>query len=201
MKRRKGTLVRQKEIASAARKLIVKYGSEHVTVKRMAKEIGVSEGAIYRHFKSKRDILSVLIDDIEKTLIQDIDNNLSSQLNALEILGKIVADHISSIEQKKGVSFQVIAEIISLGDKKLNKKIYDVITKYLVRVQAILTEGVKSGVINPDINTDATAKLFFSMIQGIVNIWALSQYSLNLEEEYKPLWNVFINSVNRTSTE
>jgi len=53
MQKRKETAVRQKEIISAARKLIVKYGSEHVTVKRMANEIGVSEAAIYRHFKSK----------------------------------------------------------------------------------------------------------------------------------------------------
>lgn len=120
---RENTQVRQKQIVSAARRLIVKYGSEHVTVRRMAKEIGVSEGAIYRHFKSKSDVLSFLIDDIEETLIGDIEKNFSKELNSLEILENIIIDHISSIQQRKGVSFQVIAEIISLGDKKLNKKI------------------------------------------------------------------------------
>ena len=33
--------------------------------------------------------------------------------------------HISSIEQRKGITFQVIAEIISYGDKALNKEVYD----------------------------------------------------------------------------
>jgi AcrR family transcriptional regulator len=195
MQKRKTTEVRQKEIVAAARKLIVKYGSEHITVKKMAKEIGVSEGAIYRHFKSKRDILSFLVDDIETTLMDDINSSYASDINSIMILEKIVMDHISSIQQRKGVTFQVIAEIISLGDKKLNKKIYDVILKYISGIQGILSEGIKAGVIRSDINLEAAAQLFFGMTQGIVNIWSLSQYSFNLQEKYKPLLDTFIKAV------
>ncbi len=194
---RENTQVRQKQIVSAARRLIVKYGSEHVTVRRMAKEIGVSEGAIYRHFKSKSDVLSFLIDDIEETLIGDIEKNFSKELNSLEILENIIIDHISSIQQRKGVSFQVIAEIISLGDKKLNKKIYEVINKYLDRIKIILDKGVKEGVIQPETDLDSTAILFFGMTQGLVNIWALSQYSFNLQQRYKSVWDVFLKSISQ----
>jgi AcrR family transcriptional regulator len=189
------TLVRQRQIVSAARKLIVKYGSEHVTVRRMAKEIGVSEGAIYRHFKSKRDVLSFLVDDIENTLITDISKNYAADVNALEILKRVISDHMSSIEQRKGVSFQVIAEIISLGDKRLNKKIYDVINKYIGRIKDILSEGVRAGAIRQDIDLDATATLFFGMIQGLVNIWALSNYSFDLEQRHASIWSVFREAV------
>jgi len=187
----KNTEVRRRQIISAARKLIVKYGSEHVTVRRMAKEIGVSEGAIYRHFKSKRDVLSFLVDDIENTLIADIDKNYAAGVSALETLERIISDHMSSIEQRKGVSFQVIAEIISLGDKRLNKKIYDVINRYIGRIKDILSEGVKAGAIRQDIDLDATATLFFGMTQGLVNVWALSNYSFNLEQRYASIWSVF----------
>ena len=51
---RKSTMVRKKQIMDAARKLIMRSGSEHVTIKNMAKEVGISDSAIYRHFKSKR---------------------------------------------------------------------------------------------------------------------------------------------------
>jgi hypothetical protein len=37
--------------SSTPQKLIIEYGSENVTVRRIAKEIGVS-GAIYRHFRA-----------------------------------------------------------------------------------------------------------------------------------------------------
>jgi AcrR family transcriptional regulator len=195
MQIRKDTLVRQKEIVSAARKLIVKNGSEHVTVRRLAQEIGVSEGAIYKHFKSKREILSFLIDDIETTLIGDINNNVSDGINTLQILEKIVIDHVSAIEQRRGVTFQVIAEIISLGDRKLNKKISVVINKYLNRIKELLADGIKTGVIRPDIGLDAAAHLFFSMTQGLVSIWTLSQFNFNLVSEYKPVWKIFLKAV------
>lgn len=195
MQKRKDTLVRQKEIVSAARKLIVKYGSENVTVRRIAAEIGVTEGAIYRHFKSKRDVLSVLADDIESTLIADIENNYTGEVDSLQTLEKIVMAHISSIEQRKGVTFQVIAEVISLGDKKLNKRIFEAINKYIEKIKIILADGVKAGVIRPDIDINTAAQMFFSLIQGLVNIWALSSYSFNLAAAYKSYWNIFIKAV------
>jgi AcrR family transcriptional regulator len=195
MQIRKDTLVRQKEIVSAARKLIVKYGSEHVTVRRMAQEIGVSEGAIYKHFKSKRDVLSFLIDDIESTLISDIDSNNINDIGAVRILEKIIIDHISAIEQRKGVTFQVIAEIISLGDKKLNKKVYIVINKYIDKIKDILSLGVENGIIRSDIDIEAAARLFFSLTQGLVSIWALSQYNFNLVSEYKSTFDIFLKAV------
>jgi AcrR family transcriptional regulator len=195
MQTRKNTLIRRKQIVSAARKLIVKYGSENVTVRKMAKEIGVTEGAIYRHFKSKKDILLLLIGDIEETLIEDVKSSDHGELNSLDILDKIINLHISSIEQRKGITFQVIAEIISLGDKKLNEKVAKVIDSYTESIQTILTEGVQSGIIRSDINLNAAARLFFSMTQGLVNIWALNQYDFNLQQEYAPLWQLFRKSI------
>jgi AcrR family transcriptional regulator len=189
------TRVRRQQIISAARSLIVKYGSEHVTVRRMANEIGVSEGAIYRHFKSKRDILSFLVDDIEGTLLGDLGKNAAGKGGSLESLEKILISHISSIEQKKGVSFQVIAEIVSLGDKKLNKKIYGVINKYILQIKEILTRGITEGVIQPGLDLDAASAMFFNMIQGLVDIWALSQYSFKLRDRYKPLWDFYLRSI------
>lgn len=66
------TAVRRKQIMSAARRLIIKQGGEHLTMRRMAEEVGISEAAIYRHFKSKKDILYLLTDDIEQNLVGDI---------------------------------------------------------------------------------------------------------------------------------
>lgn len=195
MQIRKDTLIRQQEIVSAARKLIVKYGSEHVTIKKMAKEIGVSEAAIYRHFKSKRDILSFLVDDIEATLMDDIDQGSTGDANTLIRLEKIAMHHISSIEQRKGVGFQVIAEIISLGDKKLNKKIYDVINKYTGRIAGILAEGVETGVMRNDLDPAAASVMFFGMTQGLVNIWSLGQYSFDLQDHYKPVIESFFRAL------
>src|SRR4030042_2288710 len=72
VRKRETSKVRQEQIIDAARKTIIKYGSEHVTVRAIAKAVGISEGAIYRHFKSKKEILSLLADHIEDDLVGEV---------------------------------------------------------------------------------------------------------------------------------
>ncbi len=193
----RSTLARQQQIVDAARKLIVKYGSEHLTVRRIAKEVGISEAAIYRHFKSKKEILFFLADHITCSLLEGIDRARTENDTSLESIDNILKSHLSAIEQKQGMSFQVIAEIISLGDKKLNKKVSDDIVSYIERLKELLADGVKSGLVREDIDLEAAATLLFGMIQGLVNIWALSNYKFNLSARYSSLWNVFKESVIR----
>lgn len=192
---KKKTELRQQQIVEAARKLIIKHGSEHLTVRKIAKEVGISEAAIYRHFKSKRDILFFLADHVSSILFNGIDRAAARNCASLETIDEILKNHLSNIEQKKGTFFQIIAEIISFGDKKLNKKVTESIESYIDRLKGFLSEGIELGHVRKDIDLDATATLLFGMIQGLVNIWALSNYSFDLTEKYESLWKVFRNAV------
>jgi AcrR family transcriptional regulator len=178
----------------ALRKLIIEYGSENVTVRRIANEIGVSEGAIYRHFKSKREILDFLVDYIEENLMGGIERS-DSFANTLEVLENVLKTHISSVEQRKGISFLVVAEIISLGDKRLNRKIYLVLKNYLDQIKNIIIRGIQSGEIKADIDPDMASTTFFGTIQSLVSLWALSNYTFTLEEKYPGLWDFFLQSI------
>lgn len=186
---------RKDQIIDAAKRLIIKYGSEHVTVRRMAKQVGISEAAIYRHFKSKADILSFLVDHIEDTLVGGITKATPDGHASLEILDKILKGHISTIEQRRGISFQIIAEIISLGDKKLNQKITEVINRYINSLRDLLAKSASTGEMRENVDLETASTLLFTMIQGLVNLWALSNYSFDLEKRYASLWNFFRQTV------
>ena len=127
------TALRQKQIISATRKLMIERGSEQVTMKNIASEIGITDAGIYRHFKSKKDILSLLADDVENTLMGDLSKAMTKSDNPLEALDKILRGHISAIERRRGITFRVIAEIVSIGDKDLNKKVSKTIGNYIGR--------------------------------------------------------------------
>jgi TetR/AcrR family transcriptional regulator, fatty acid metabolism regulator protein len=187
---RKSTRVRKKQIMDAARKLIMRSGSEHVTIKNMAKEVGISDSAIYRHFKSKTEILSFLADHISDGLIHDIKAARTVGFNSMNIIDEILRTHLTKIKQKRGLSFLVLAEIISFGDKSLNKKVSDNIGVYVEHLRLVLSDGVRAGVVRQDINLDAAALLLFGMIQGLVNIWALNAYKFDLVKRYSDLWGL-----------
>jgi len=192
---RKSTTIRKKQIMDAARKLIVRSGSEHVTVRNMAKEVGITEAAIYRHFKSKREILSFLADSVADGLLHDIDMARNVGFTSLEIIDEILRTHLSGIEQKRGMSFLVLAEVISFGDKSLNKKVSDNIRIYVDRLKILLSDGVRAELIRKDIDLEAAALLLFGMIQGLVYTWALSGYKFDLTKKYSGLWKVYKESL------
>lgn len=198
VQKRESTEVRQQQIVDAAAVLIFKFGSEHLTVKKIAAEVGISEAAIYRHFKSKKSILSFLLTHIEEALLKDISSeNIANEPVTLDIIEKIIRNHFSSIGMRKGISFQVIAEIISLGDRSLNKQASRTINKYIARLKEILTDGVRDGAIRPDIDLEAAATLLFSLIQGLVNIWSLSTATVKLIDTYTSLWHVYREAIIR----
>jgi AcrR family transcriptional regulator len=197
VQKRKSTTVRKQQIIDAARKLIVKKGSEHLTVRSIAKVVNISEAAIYRHFRSKREILSFLMNHITESMMEDLNTKLLEGSSSLEGVNEVLASHLSEIEERRGMSFQVIAEIISLGDKKLNKEVYDSIMAYLDRLRSLLLEGVRGGFVREDIDLEATAMLIFGMIQGLANFWALSNYSFNLAEKYSSVWAILREAILR----
>jgi AcrR family transcriptional regulator len=195
VQKRKSTMVRKQQIIDAARKLIVKKGSEHLTVRSIANVVNITEAAIYRHFRSKREILSFLMNHITESMTQDLNTKLLKGTSSLEGVNEILTRHLSEIEEKRGMSFQVIAEIISLGDKKLNKEVYDSIVTYLDRLRSLLLEGVRGGFVREDIDLEATAMLIFGMLQGLVNFWALSNYSFDLAKKYSSLWAILREAI------
>jgi AcrR family transcriptional regulator len=161
----------------------------------MAKEVGLTEAAIYRHFKSKREILSFLMNHIMDTMLHDVERTAIENSPSLDTIDQVLKLHLSEIEQRKGMSFQIIAEIISLGDKKLNKDVYEKLNVYIDRLKHLLSEGVRSGSVKEDIDLGASALLLFGMIQGLANIWALSGYSFDLSEKYEALWAIYRQAI------
>lgn len=193
----KNTLVRQQEIIDAAGSVIVKYGSAHLTIRKIAEEVGIAEGTIYKHFGSKREILSLLADNIGDLLTIDIERNRTNSHSPLEILGNAVRSQLLAITQSKGMAFQVIAEIVSLGDKQLKEKIHDSIDKYTSLIRDLLSEGVEKGEIREDVDLDTVASLIFSMVEGLSCLWILDNYSFNLAQRAEPLYAVLCETIKK----
>jgi len=195
VRKRKSTIIRKQQIIDAARKLIIRKGSEHLTVRAMALEVGITEAAIYRHFKNKKDVLSFLMTNILDDMLQELIKGAEENSDALDVVGAVLQNHLSKIEQRRGISFQIIAEIISLGDKKLNRLVYTKLTEYYNQLRTLFERGAKTRSIRSDIDLDAAAMILFGMIQGVVNMWALSNYDFDLMARYESLWAVYKKTI------
>ncbi|MCU0585406.1 MAG: TetR/AcrR family transcriptional regulator, partial [Desulfobacterales bacterium] len=82
VQKRKSTVARKTQIIAAARKLIIRKGSEHLTVRAIAKEVEITEAAIYRHFKSKREILLFLMNHIMDSMLKEVETRTATESRA-----------------------------------------------------------------------------------------------------------------------
>jgi len=186
----------QQKIVEAARKIIVSKGMENLTIREIARELKLTDGALYRHFRSKREIISLLIDDIENTLLTTVDEAAKKSGQPLKKLENIFLSHISYSKQRKGISFIIINETLSLKDKSLQRKMFKVINRYLERIRQILKEGVSAGSFRRNIDISSSSIVFFGMIQAQVMLWAMSGYQYSFKKmsiEY--LLDIFENGI------
>jgi len=171
---------RQQEIVNAARKIITSQGTKSLTVRQIARELKITDGALYRHFTTKNDIIRLLIGDIESTLLNNIQESAKKSDDPLQKLKDIFFSHLSYAEQRKGITFIIINETLSMKDKKLQKKMHEVVRKYLKTIEAIFSKGVNSGTFRKNLNVASASLAFFGMVQATVTIWALGGFDSSL---------------------
>ena len=183
--------VRRHQIVQTARKIVANQGMGFFTIQELAKEVGVSEGAIYRHFKSKDEILLVLIQNIERTLMDAISESARPGEGALDQLRHLLQIHFSSMERRRGVSFVVISEAPHFADPQVKQTARQMVERYVDAIASILKSGVEKGEIDSAVDTRAAALMFFGLVQASVTLWSFSNRAHPLAQHSASLWDMF----------
>lgn len=171
-----------------AAKLIVKLGGEHVTIKNIALEIGLSEAAIYRHFPNKRAIYSFLVGYAGKVLLADLTSGGRSKSLEPTDPDFLIRRHLANVVKRRGIFFQVFTEVISMGDRQLNREAINAIDNYIARIAQIFSNCTASGYFRGGIDPTCSAFIFYSLLQFFINSWTLDGYSFDLESRFDNVW-------------
>lgn len=194
MQVRKPTEIRRQQIVDIIRTIISSKGIEHVTISEIAEEIGTTKGAIYRHFKSKRDILSLLIDNIEETLMETIANAMTDE-NPIQNLKNILLAQLTLAKNRRKTSFVVIMGAMQFGDPIIRKKILQLIQKYLRKIEGLLLSGIKLGLIKENINPKMSAMVFMGLIQSTITVWSYKSFNFVPKKIHEQLWSIYRHGI------
>jgi AcrR family transcriptional regulator len=182
---------RKKEIVETARRIISHQGMKSLTINAIARELKLTDGALYRHVKSKKEILDLLVREIEETLLTTVDHAARGTRGPLEKLETIFTSHLSYAEQRRGVTFLIITETLNIQDKELQKRVLAIMNNYIDRIGEILMEGVRDGSFRHDMDLSSAALCFWGMIQSTSTIWALSGYRYSLKKNHRRILDIY----------
>ncbi len=190
---RRPTSVRRREIIDAARLAVTEHGMQALTIGNLARAVGVSEGAIYRHFRGKKQILAGLIKDIDLRLTRRIDLIDGDPDSGLKRLEQVLRDNVAP-STLTGVSFLVIAEVLMNGDDELRQLMQASIDKHLSMIEAQLTIGMQKGEVRPEVDLKAAALQFYGLIQAVntLNHFGSEDYPVG---DSRKLWKIFNGGV------
>lgn len=82
--RRQPTSERRQQIAEAALKILSTQGVHRLTAMELAREVGIADGTIFRHFKDKAEIVDAAIDQLSELLGEDFPAAIEDPVDRLQ---------------------------------------------------------------------------------------------------------------------
>lgn len=176
---------RQQQIINESIKLIHTKGIQGLTTKNLAKAIDVTEAAIYRHFKSKDDILATILDDFRKSFYTYSQTVLSSENTAKEKLRQVLSQLTLVFYENPYIVSVIFSDEIFKNKEQLYNKIIQIITQNNKCFVSIVEEGQAKNEIRNDVTSAEIAVIIMGSFRMIVKNWQLKKqiYSLKVRSD------------------
>tara|TARA_Y100000768_G_scaffold262517_1_gene200135 strand:+ start:1593 stop:2180 length:588 start_codon:yes stop_codon:yes gene_type:complete len=155
------------KILDAAFNVFVKNGYKDTTMAHIVRESGLSKGAIYHHYTSKKDLFISLIDHWEVYSFPDFYSGGSTQETASMTL-KRFADVVYATFNEKPHIFLAEIEFWALANKddEINARSKILYDKILKLFELVLSKGIRNNEFRK-IDTKIIAIELLSIFQGI----------------------------------
>ena len=158
------TETRQGQIKKAVLEIISSEGIGKLSTRNLASRIGVTEGALFRHFSSKKEIMLSILDDVKNELISNQEKiTYSSDLNAEEKLFKFLCTHIKYLIENKGVTILLFSEAAYMNDSQLKKGLREILLTQKEYISRIIKQGMNEGVWDKSLNVENIATLYMGI--------------------------------------
>ena len=180
---------RKTQIFEAIVNIISESGFSHVTTTEIAKKIGISQPALYKHFKNRDEIILYFIDEVKKHLQKIVE--YANRGNTLrEKLENLYIAHFEFVENTKIIPKVVFSDEI-LDDRSTLKrdKFRDVCFNYYRKEieNIFLSYNVK--------NSKTCAQIIIGSFLSTALKWHLKGSTYNLKKEIPMLmdfWEKFL---------
>jgi len=179
---------RQTEIINISIKIIAEKGIQHLTIKNISKDMKISEPALYRHFKSKTDILMAVLSSFKNSNDMATNNNKLKGLSPIERIEFIYLKHFNRFKSNPALTAVIFSEEIFKNEEILLKEITSIMNINKKMLIKIIREGQKIKEIRSDIPEEQLVMIIMGALRLCVTDWRISKYSFDIIENGILLW-------------
>ena len=196
-KQRLSAEARQEQIIQVAVDLAGERGMQGVTTQDMADAMGLTQGAIFRHFPSKDAIWLAAMSWIREGLMGVLGAAAKGASDPLDALERMFYAHVSFIAKYPAIPRMVFSGQMLHDNPKLKALVQEIVSGYEDRLVALLREARVAGLARADLDEQSAAILFIGMIQGLVVQITIFGAQRSLLEEARKVFPIYLAGITR----
>ena len=179
---------RKQQILEALAQELENSPGQRITTAGLAKAVGVSEAALYRHFPSKAKMFEGLIAFIEDTIFSIITQILNDQKSATVRTEAILKLVLGFSERNAGITRLLAGDVLVGETERLRQRIIQFYERLETQLKQVLREGEMHGELTSSLPIQATANLLLATVEGRLNQFVRSGFKRSPLEYWDEQW-------------
>jgi TetR/AcrR family transcriptional regulator len=184
---------RRQTILETLAHMLEKNQGEHITTAQLARAVGVSEAALYRHFASKAKMFEGLLEFIEETLFTRINKILAEESRAEARVQSILFLLLGFADKNPGMARLLYGDVLVGETERLRQRVVQIYERIETQLKQILREAEASE--NLRVPIADTAALLLAVVEGSITRYVRSEFQSSPVAGWDQQWDLLRKGV------
>jgi TetR/AcrR family transcriptional regulator len=184
------TISRRQQILTALAKMLEESPGERTTTSALAKSVGVSEAALYRHFPSKTKMFEGLIEFIEETVFSQITFVLTEEKTAIKRCELIINLLLRFVEQNPGLSRLLVGDALTGETERLRERIVQFFDRIETQLKQVLRDAELRNHLQAALPAAVFAHFLMVYLDGAIVQFVRTKFQNSPSEYWLEQWRV-----------
>ena len=181
---------RKEQILQSLATILEQSPGGRITTAGLAKHVGVSEAALYRHFPSKAKMFEALIEFIENTIFPRINQIMNEEMEADKRCEKILGLILTFCERNPGITRILTGDPLAGETERLRQRVTQLFDRIEAQLRQIIREMPIRGQQKSPTDPVVAANLLLSLAEGRIGQYVRSDFERKPTTEWDAQWQV-----------
>ncbi|MFT4633791.1 MAG: TetR/AcrR family transcriptional regulator [Candidatus Pseudothioglobus sp.] len=166
-----------------------------ITTSGLAKQVGVSEAALYRHFPSKAKMFDGLIEFIEETIFSRISMILNDELTTVGKCGQSIFLLLTFAERNPGITRILTGDPLAGETDRLRIRVAQFFERFETQLKQVLRESELREGTRPQLETQVAANLMMAAAEGRISQFVRSDFARLPTQNWEVQWQALSRAI------
>ena len=183
---------RRQQILEALAQMLEANPGDRITTAGLARQVGVSEAALYRHFPSKSKMFEGLIEFIEDTLFSRIGLILNEEPTAARRCEKMLLLLLTFTDRNPGITRILTGDALAGETERLRTRVAQLFDRFETQLRQVIREAEMREGLRPRIALPAAANLLMAAAEGRISQYVRSNFQRSPTSDWQEQWDLLI---------